>query len=171
MDKPHLTEKELEVLSLIARGHDAKSAARHLHVSTHTIYERLRRAREKVGASNSREAARLVFESASADNKNLPSGKFVVADALAVGATLGSPASTDLSNAEGQRFERAPYRAASFSLDAIRGIPVRRAGERDMPVGKPERLKVIAELSARLAMVFVAICLAAMVLSNLMRPG
>ena len=37
-----LTDKEKETLRLILRGHDAKSSARELGLSVHTINERLR---------------------------------------------------------------------------------------------------------------------------------
>jgi hypothetical protein len=47
---------------MIVRGHDAKSIARSLNLSVHTINERLREARRKVAVSSSREAARLLFE-------------------------------------------------------------------------------------------------------------
>lgn len=55
-----LTEKEKQTLRLIVRGHDAKSTARHLGLSVHTINERLRDARRKLAVSSSREAARLL---------------------------------------------------------------------------------------------------------------
>lgn len=55
-----LTEKEKDTLRLLANGHDAKSIARHLGLSVHTIHERLRDARRKLAVSSSREAARLV---------------------------------------------------------------------------------------------------------------
>jgi DNA-binding CsgD family transcriptional regulator len=58
-----LTEKEKQTLRLIVRGHDAKSIARSLGLSVHTINERLRDARRKMAVSSSREAARLLFES------------------------------------------------------------------------------------------------------------
>ncbi|MEO8141802.1 MAG: DUF4019 domain-containing protein [Sphingomicrobium sp.] len=58
-----LTEKEKQTLRLIVRGHDAKSLARHLGLSVHTINERLRDARRKLEVSSSREAARQLFES------------------------------------------------------------------------------------------------------------
>ncbi len=57
-----LTEKEKETLRLIVRGHDAKSVARSLGLSVHTINERLRDARRKLAVSSSREAARLLLE-------------------------------------------------------------------------------------------------------------
>ena len=56
-----LTEKEKQTLRLIARGHDAKSSARSLGLSVHTINERLREARRKMAVSSSREAARLLL--------------------------------------------------------------------------------------------------------------
>ncbi len=57
-----LTEKEKQTLRLLVLGHDAKSVARHLGLSVHTINERLRDARRKMHTSSSREAARLLRE-------------------------------------------------------------------------------------------------------------
>lgn len=57
-----LTEKEKQTLRLIVRGHDAKSIARSLNLSVHTINERLRDVRRKLAVSSSREAARLLFD-------------------------------------------------------------------------------------------------------------
>ncbi len=56
-----LTERERHTLRLILRGHDAKSAARELGLSVHTINERLRDARRKLGVTSSREAARRLL--------------------------------------------------------------------------------------------------------------
>ena len=66
-DLSALTDKEKQTLRLIVRGHDAKSAARELGVSVHTINERLRDARRKSAVSSSREAARLLAEAEAAD--------------------------------------------------------------------------------------------------------
>jgi len=57
-----LTEREKQTLRLMVRGHDAKSIARSLDLSVHTINERLRDARRKMAVSSSREAARMLFE-------------------------------------------------------------------------------------------------------------
>jgi DNA-binding CsgD family transcriptional regulator len=57
-----LTDKEREVLRLLARGHDAKSAAQALGLSVHTVNERLAEGRRKVGVSSSRAAARRLAE-------------------------------------------------------------------------------------------------------------
>ena len=66
-----LTDKEKETLRLIVRGHDAKSMASELSLSVHTINERLREARRKLGVTSSREAGRLLFEHEGADHQNL----------------------------------------------------------------------------------------------------
>lgn len=60
-----LTEKEKETLRLMVRGHDAKSMARELSLSVHTINDRLRAARRKLGVTSSKEAARKLFETES----------------------------------------------------------------------------------------------------------
>ncbi|WP_379548467.1 DUF4019 domain-containing protein [Qipengyuania sp. DSG2-2] len=57
-----LSEKEKETLRLIVRGHDAKSMARELDLSVHTINDRLRAARRKLGVTSSKEAARMLLE-------------------------------------------------------------------------------------------------------------
>lgn len=57
-----LTAKEKEALRLLLNGHDAKSMARLLGRSVHTVNERLRDARRKLGVTSSREAARLLRE-------------------------------------------------------------------------------------------------------------
>jgi DNA-binding CsgD family transcriptional regulator len=62
-----LTEKEKQTLRLLLAGHDAKSMARQLGLSVHTVNERLRYARRKLSASSSREAARLLRESEGAN--------------------------------------------------------------------------------------------------------
>lgn len=62
-----LTERERQVLRLLARGHDIKSAARDLSISTSAVSDRLRQARRKLGVSTSREAARVLTTHESAD--------------------------------------------------------------------------------------------------------
>ncbi|MFN3523800.1 MAG: DUF4019 domain-containing protein [Phenylobacterium sp.] len=57
-----LSEREKEALRLLLGGHDIKSIAASLGLSVHTINERLRDARRKLGVSSSRQAARLLAE-------------------------------------------------------------------------------------------------------------
>jgi len=61
-----LSEKEKQTLRLLLVGYDAKSMARHLTLSVHTVNERLRDARRKMAVSSSREAARLLHEAEAA---------------------------------------------------------------------------------------------------------
>ena len=76
-----LSDKEREVLRLLARGHDTKSAAATLRLSVHTVNERLREARLKTRAGSSRAAARLLAEQE--DPEFLGPSKFVVPDRVA----------------------------------------------------------------------------------------
>ena len=55
-----LTDKEREILRLLAAGHTVKSIAAHLGRSEASINERLRDARRKTGVGSSRELARLL---------------------------------------------------------------------------------------------------------------
>ena len=57
----NLSDRERETLRLLGRGHEAKSIASALGLSVHTVNERLRAARRKLGVSSSREAARLLL--------------------------------------------------------------------------------------------------------------
>jgi len=66
-----LTEREKETLRLLLAGHDAKSIARELGLSVHTVNERLRDSRRKLGVASSREAARLLAQSGQPAPKSL----------------------------------------------------------------------------------------------------
>lgn len=57
-----LSEREKETLRFLLVGHDAKSIAVQLGLSVHTVNERLRESRRKLGVSSSREAARLLAD-------------------------------------------------------------------------------------------------------------
>ncbi|KHA62701.1 helix-turn-helix domain-containing protein (plasmid) [Sphingomonas aurantiaca] len=61
-DQMVLSEREKEALRLLLVGHDAKSIANTLGLSVHTVNDRLRDARRKLGVSSSREAARRLAE-------------------------------------------------------------------------------------------------------------
>lgn len=65
-----LTEKEKEALRLLLAGHDAKSSARELDLSVHTVNDRLRNARRKMSVSSSREAARILGDAEGAAPQN-----------------------------------------------------------------------------------------------------
>ena len=57
-----LSPRQKEILRLLLNGFDAKSAARELGISIHTVNEHLREARRQLGVSSSRGAARLVAQ-------------------------------------------------------------------------------------------------------------
>lgn len=61
MDLQLLSEREKEALRLLGHGHDAKSAARELGLSVHTVNERLRSARHKLQVTSSKAAVRLLL--------------------------------------------------------------------------------------------------------------
>lgn len=97
-----LSEREKEALRLLIRGHDAKSIARELGLSVHTVNERLRDARGKLDVSSSREAARLLAEAEPADPNSFADKR------------LGVGQSADLVNKYGSvdRRQAAGYRLA-----------------------------------------------------------
>lgn len=86
-----LTDKERQTLRLILRGHDAKSSANELGLSVHTVNERLREARRKLGVTSSREAARRLHE-AEAQAPELLEDKSLGDAGTPVLAETGSPA-------------------------------------------------------------------------------
>lgn len=74
-----LAERDKEVLRLLGQGHDAKSAAAALGLSVHTVNDRLRDARGKLGVTSSREAARLLRD-AERDTQETQVEKFGVGE-------------------------------------------------------------------------------------------
>lgn len=84
-----LSEREREVLRLLLVGHDAKSIARTLDLSVHTVNDRLREARRKLGVSSSREAARRLAEMDGAEPN------FVVPNEFGHALIAPSPERTD----------------------------------------------------------------------------
>jgi DNA-binding CsgD family transcriptional regulator len=65
-----LSEKELEILRLLAGGHTVKSIAAQLGRSEASINERLREARRKTGVGSSRELARMIEAQKNRDTKS-----------------------------------------------------------------------------------------------------
>ena len=93
-----LTEKERQTLRLLLAGHDAKSMARHLGLSVHTVNERLRDARRKLSVSSSKEAARRLREAEGADPESLGDKPFGDAPAAPAGQQGGRPGANSLAN-------------------------------------------------------------------------
>ena len=85
-----LTEKEKATLRLLLVGYDAKTMARHLGLSVHTVNERLRDSRRKLSVSSSREAARLLRDAEGDPPYSLADKPLGDAD-VAIGAAQGGP--------------------------------------------------------------------------------
>ncbi|MEI6640764.1 MAG: helix-turn-helix transcriptional regulator [Novosphingobium sp.] len=90
-----LTEREIEILRLLAAGHTVKSIAARLARSEASINERLRDARRKTGVGSSRELARLLDEQKIWDK--IPD----LASPPSSGAAPGQPASRGLTRTGG----------------------------------------------------------------------
>ena len=111
-----LTEKEKETLRLMGRGHDAKSMARHLGLSVHTVNERLRAARQKLSVSSSREAARRLLDSES------QAPDFRGDRILGEAGTRPALAQEGTAIAPGGRAHRPQWIAAGVTMSVILGI-------------------------------------------------
>lgn len=70
-DVQKLTPRQKEILRLLLKGFDAKSAGRELGISVHTVTEHLREARRHLGVSSSREAARILGRAESTPPDNM----------------------------------------------------------------------------------------------------
>lgn len=91
-----LTERELEVLQMLAAGHTAKTIAHRLGRSETSINERLRDARRKTGVGSSRELARKIDALEVWDKKiDLPA-EGLATDRVVQPATLGAQTSKGL---------------------------------------------------------------------------
>lgn len=84
-----LTERELEVLRLLAAGHTAKTIAYRLGRSETSINERLRDARRKTGVGSSRELARILDAQEVWDKKIDLSASDLASDSAGQPATWG----------------------------------------------------------------------------------
>lgn len=85
-----LSEREKETLRLLLKGHDAKSIAVALGLSVHTVNERLREARRKLGVGSSRAAARLLAQMEAQHPNFLGDMELGVAAATARGGEPGA---------------------------------------------------------------------------------
>jgi len=108
-----LTEREKTTLRLLLAGHDAKSIARELGLSVHTVNERLRDARRKLGTASSREAARRLAEIEAAIPQNLGDTPLGVS---AAGPFVASP---DLPAARTQRMHRLAWLSGGMFIMSL----------------------------------------------------
>ena len=121
-----LTEKEKQTLRLLLAGHDAKSMARALDLSVHTVNERLRDARRKLSVSSSKEAARMLREAEAADPENVGDERFGDARAAALAQSGAEPGAFSLATS---RKARAIGGLAMLSLAALAALALSAAPE------------------------------------------
>lgn len=91
-----LTNRELEVLRLLAAGHTAKTIAHRLGRSETSINERLRDARRKTGVGSSRELARILDAQEIWDKKIDLSAEGAASDSVLQPANRGAKTSKGL---------------------------------------------------------------------------
>lgn len=142
-----LTERELEVLRLLAAGHTAKTIAHRLGRSEASINERLRDARRKTGVGSSRELARILdaqevwdrkidlsADKTSSDDLSQPASsgvnmsKGLIAMLFAIAAAVTAMIYTAVPNAEpgisaravGNAAAKTPPLVGKWSLDVAR---------------------------------------------------
>ena len=164
-----LTEREKEALRLLLKGFDIKTCARELGVASNTITERLRSARTKLGVTSSREAARVLLKSESADP-------------IFYGDTFSAVESADLNlpfsllpdkQAEAQSLRmdnRVREAHPAFQMQPeffapLANLPLRQPGDLRNSLSKKQRIYVIVDLAVKLSMAIALICLMALVLN------
>ncbi len=160
-----LSDKEREVLRLFARGFDVKSSAVELDVSHYTVTERLRSARNKLGVTSSREAARLLSEMENRNNRfsvNRLSG--VASEAFPAAKT--SPPDKGIRGRQEAAGNMMKQGQAAFMLSPehrplMQSLPLRKPGEVSNPLTRQQRLMAILEVSTKLAGLFALVCLIA----------
>lgn len=143
-----LTEKEKQTLRLIVRGHDAKSMARHLGLSVHTVNERLRDARRKLEVSSSREAARLLLDAEGEDPQKL-ADKLIGEDGGAAIAAQSSLPGTGTGRAPGVASPVGWIIAGVAIMSVIIGILALAAAPQ--PASAPASAQASAQASAEVA--------------------
>lgn len=151
-----LTEREREVLRLLMRGHDVKSIARELSISTSAVNERLRSARLKLGVTSSREAARML--SAHEGPHEFPVD---TQTGVAVGRRPADHRRTSTAMGAGMAI-------VGVAAAAAMAVAVGRGGHSDAPSGSP---RVVATNPASGAVVAAGPLVLSVTFDQRMRPG
>lgn len=166
-----LTEKEAEILRLLARGFDIKASATELGITPNSVTERLRSARQKLGVSSSREAARLYASLSEPDHIfYVPMGNVVEQ------RDLSNPASVLPDHRVGEEEEQTaatleqsaiPFAHKPVGLADLSYFPLRRAGETRNELSKRQRISAIFDLTTKLAGGVALTCLLALIVDRL----
>ncbi len=165
-----LTEREKEVLRLLARGFEVKTAAQQLGITANTANERLREARRKLRASNSRHAARLLAQSEMTDPKKSGDRFVGIVTEVSEAPQARQPhveAEEGLGTAPTLNQSRPAYAVAGEAFGKLPYLPLRQRGEKGNFFSRSQRLVAIAELSIKLIAVVAIVCLVAVLLNSL----
>ena len=146
-----LTAKEKEALRLLGQGHDAKSIARHLGLSVHTINERLRDARRKLGTGSSREAARLLMAAQSSEHQPTDDRPPNILVDMALGAATASPPAQSAPHQPAARTPRPGWQtgavAMSFALTFAAMLALALPADPSAPAASANTANLTATLS------------------------
>lgn len=161
-DVSALSEGQKACLRLVAAGLEAKEIARELDITLSAVNERLRAARELLGLSRSRDAARLLLESEGAtDHKRIVAKPFVVGDQPLGRESLPLPERYDAVPEGADRIDLREAQAGFMPASVLSPDPLtpqaRAAEEVRNGLSGPERLAKVVEAAAKLATV---LCLA-----------
>ncbi|MEE9432968.1 MAG: hypothetical protein V3V15_01860 [Sphingorhabdus sp.] len=167
-DFESLMEKERAALRLVLCGFDAKAAAREINVTPNVIVERLRSARQKLGVTSSKEAARLLAQHEGIAPNFLVSKKIGIVSppkTIAINPLPDRQAATSDQNVV--REIQATYQSYSSFSNPLVSVPFRKQGEVGNDLSKSARFWAIADLTVKLAFAFAFVCLAAILVSTL----
>lgn len=167
-----LNANEKAALHLLLQGHDAKTAAQEIGVTPNIINERLRSARQKLQVTSSKAAARML-----ADHEGI-APKFIVPKNIGIVQKPKSDAVYPLPGHQAAAPDRdmvremqMTYQSYATSSSPLLSAPFRRQGETGNDLSKGARIWAIADLSVKLAFAFAFVCLAAMLVSQLINPN
>jgi DNA-binding CsgD family transcriptional regulator len=138
-----LSEREKDALRLLLGGHDVKSIAAGLGLSVHTVNERLREARRKLGASSSRQAARMFAEREQAHGPDFSGAPNFSGDKEfgVVGATAGAALSEPSHRPSGGGHSIAWFGGGMLMMSLIVAVAVLSSPFRDgAPTMAPTRI-------------------------------
>lgn len=164
-----LTDREKEALRLLIKGYDVKSCAHALSVTPNTITERFRSARQKLGVTSSREAARMLARTENVDHR-FSGDRLYAVEPKPVNTSFAflpdNRVEAQISPSE-NRLREAP---ASFLMQPefftpLANLPLRKPGELRNGLTQKQRAFAIIDVAVKLSMVVALICLLALVVN------
>lgn len=163
-----LNENEKEALHLLLLGHDAKTAAQEIEVTSNVINERLRSARQKLQVTSSKAAARILAEHEGIAPKFFVPKKIGIVPIPKSDAIYPLPGQQAASpDRDSVREMQSTYQSYATLSSPLLSVPLRKQGELGNDLSKGARIWAIADLSVKLAFAFAFVCLAAILVSKL----